>query len=104
MKRVCLALFAGALLAVLGGCCCERSCCASHPIRDFLGIGQGTCRNAPETGAACHPPCCRVCRGEGCQFCRGGGGGPEMGAVAYPYYNLRGPRDFLARNPASIGP
>jgi hypothetical protein len=24
--------------------------------------------------------------------------------VAYPYYNLRGPRDFLERNPQSIGP
>ena len=30
--------------------------------------------------------------------------GPQVGAVAYPYYNLRGPRDFLERNPQSIGP
>ena len=30
--------------------------------------------------------------------------GPPTGAVAYPYYTTRGPRDFLARNPASIGP
>lgn len=30
--------------------------------------------------------------------------GPPTGAVTYPYYTTRGPRDFLARNPASIGP
>jgi len=24
--------------------------------------------------------------------------------VTYPYYTTRGPRDFLARNPQSIGP
>lgn len=30
--------------------------------------------------------------------------GPPMGAVAYPYYTLHGPRDFLARCPRSIGP
>jgi hypothetical protein len=30
--------------------------------------------------------------------------GPPVGQVAYPYYTTRGPRDFLARNPPSIGP
>lgn len=29
--------------------------------------------------------------------------GPPTAAVAYPYYTLRGPRDFLAPNPPSIG-
>jgi hypothetical protein len=33
-----------------------------------------------------------------------GAGGPPTGAVAYPYYTNRGPRDFLADNPPSIGP
>jgi hypothetical protein len=33
-----------------------------------------------------------------------GAGGPPTGAVAYPYYTTRGPRDFLAENPPSIGP
>ncbi|MEI6037859.1 MAG: hypothetical protein WCQ91_08050 [Planctomycetota bacterium] len=33
-----------------------------------------------------------------------GPAGPPTGAVAYPYYTTRGPRDFLAKNPASIGP
>lgn len=30
-------------------------------------------------------------------------GGPA-GQYAYPYYTLRGPRDFLVNNPPSIGP
>ncbi len=30
--------------------------------------------------------------------------GPPTGQVAYPYYTVRGPRDFLDRNPKSIGP
>jgi hypothetical protein len=28
----------------------------------------------------------------------------QMPAVGYPYYTTRGPRDFLAKNPPSIGP
>ncbi len=30
--------------------------------------------------------------------------GPPVGQVTYPYYILRGPRDFLVDNPPSIGP
>jgi hypothetical protein len=30
--------------------------------------------------------------------------GPPTGQVAYPYYTVRGPRDFLMCNPPSIGP
>lgn len=30
--------------------------------------------------------------------------GPPTAGVTYPYYTNRGPRDFLARNPRSIGP
>jgi hypothetical protein len=33
-----------------------------------------------------------------------GMGGPPTGAVTYPYYTNRGPRDFLAKQPPSIGP
>ena len=29
--------------------------------------------------------------------------GPAAAAVAYPYYTLRGPRDFLTTHPPSIG-
>jgi hypothetical protein len=30
--------------------------------------------------------------------------GPPSGAITYPYYTTRAPRDYLARNPAPIGP
>jgi hypothetical protein len=30
--------------------------------------------------------------------------GPPTGGVTYPYYTTRGPRDFLAKNPGTIGP
>jgi hypothetical protein len=30
--------------------------------------------------------------------------GPPSAGVTYPYYTNRGPRDFLAKNPRSIGP
>ena len=29
--------------------------------------------------------------------------GPPSASVAYPYYTVRGPRDFLMNNPPSIG-
>lgn len=32
-----------------------------------------------------------------------GPAGPQTAAVGYPYYTLRGPRDFLVDNPPSIG-
>jgi len=44
-----------------------------------------------------------------CGGCRGAddgayAGGPPVGQVTYPYYTNRGPRDFLAESPRSIGP
>jgi hypothetical protein len=30
--------------------------------------------------------------------------GPPVPQITYPYYTLRGPRDFLADNPPSLGP
>ncbi len=68
---------------------------------------------------------CSACGGLGCGlcqrvvgkvangFCPHGGGypanynynpSPPSGQVAYPYYTVRGPRDFLRNNPPSIGP
>jgi len=68
---------------------------------------------------------CSACGGLGCGlcqrlagriasgFCPHAGGYPEAynfnpsppgGQVAYPYYTVRGPRDFLRNNPPSIGP
>ena len=44
---------------------------------------------------------------EGCQACDSNYNftpGPPTGQVAYPYYTVRGPRDFLHPNPPTIGP
>ena len=52
--------------------------------------------------------CCCQTQGPGC--CASGdhqynfNPGPPIGQVAYPYYTVRGPRDFLQANPPSIGP
>lgn len=88
MRNSLLALSAAILLAVLSGCTCPRL--------------NGTCKSAPETCKTCDPGCAGGCRdrGRGDEAQAQGPGG----VVAYPYYTIRGPRDFLARNPQSIGP
>jgi hypothetical protein len=84
MRNIFLLLAAVALLAAVSGCAC-----CSH----------GSCQDAPEGCQGCPTGCHRGA----------GGGGPDAGlaapaTVAYPYYTTRGPRDFLDRNPQSIGP
>lgn len=86
MKRAALALsLAGLVLSIVG--------CASHR------GGGDSCSG------------CAGCLGHGGR--RGGGpdasqmvenSGPATGAVTYPYYTIRGPRDFLDRDPQPIGP
>ena len=78
---------------------------------------------------ACQDGACQECQGASCQphgkygglakhrltpqekaalaasnYGQTGPAGPPTGGVAYPYYTTRGPRDFLAKNPPSIGP
>jgi hypothetical protein len=107
MKRTIYALLATALLIGLSGC--------NYPHgRGNSGLMHGSCQDAPENCASCEDDCddpgrCRHCRGQGCDSCRRGGreavaDGPATGAITYPYYTLRGPRDFLARNPRDVGP
>ena len=64
-----------------GGCGCSSGrCCAASPIPDCYGTHQMV--NAQIGGPA----------------------GPPSGQVTYPYYTTRGPRDFFAAHPPSIGP
>ena len=125
MKRAFLMLIAGIAVAALAGCAAQRGCNdggGKHP----LGCVPGTCQSAPETCASCDGCGRGQCGDPNCPDCgrdgrdgrdgplarqreafnayHGGQPGPLTGAVAYPYYSLRGPRDFLARNPGSIGP
>ena len=104
MKRT-LSVLSGIVLAAVAGCCWDHPDYSNGngPIRTFLGIGQGTVQQAPETGADC--PVCH--RGSLCQRGQEGGdqeAGPETAGVAYPYYTLHGPRDYFDRNPNSLGP
>lgn len=93
-------------------CCCSDDCCyASDDCCDDGGcFGNGQCRNG----------LCNACGGRGCRMCCRAMGcnphsvgypeqynfnpGPPTGQVGYPYYTVRGPRDFLRNNPPTIGP
>jgi hypothetical protein len=103
-----------------------QSCGGSGCAECEQGCPDGRCQ-----GGACQTGACQDCPGGVCKTPHNGryGGlakhhlthdekaalaasdygatgpaGPPTGAVAYPYYTTRGPRDFLAKRPASIGP
>jgi hypothetical protein len=118
MKRTLFSVLAIVILAGLTGCVSQNG---RRPW-DCMG---GSCAQAPENGQACDGACgedpsdpcdpagkhcCRLCgklrckhRGER-QEVEAQDPGPATGAITYPYYTVRGPRDFLAKNPPSIGP
>lgn len=97
-----------------GGCgSCGGGCCANNGYPGPIGGLPG--------GGPCNCPNCMARKGRGVGpgapdgsyvggpggYANGAGGypgGPPSGQVAYPYYTTRGPRDFLAKNPPSIGP
>lgn len=100
MKRTLILLFALAAIAVWSGC-------AGGPMGGGCGScgsdACGSCGAAPHVCAnACGAPiAARAPYGsDGPNFVQG----PPTGAVTYPYYTVRGPRDFLLDNPRSIGP
>jgi hypothetical protein len=84
------------------------------------GCGPGGCPPGGGYGMAGKPPGCggNVCNGscrgrcplaqKAARLCAygacGGSQGPQHGQVTFPYYTIRGPRDFLNPNPPSIGP
>jgi len=98
----------GVQLAAFDGGGCDSGCC---------GDGSRSCDSGKcGRGGRCKRAC-SACAGRGCAIGSGcnphAGGYPEprnfnpsppTGQVAYPYYTVRGPRDFLSNNPPSIGP
>ena len=110
---------------------CQNQCsgCLS-PFTGCQPVGLGWCGGCKSCGnAGCESQSCaggETCGETGCQSCgaakpvlwgllgRGRysrpaelepmAAGPPTGAITYPYYTNRGPRDFLAENPPSIGP
>jgi hypothetical protein len=133
MKQLFFAVAAIAALTLGSGCAhrcggCGEGCglfgkacgCGHEHATPICGEGvPGGC-DSGACGQGC-PKCghkifhkCDSCPKCGCGLLGHGHGGegyvdasqrgPMHGTVAYPYYTTRGPRDFLAKNPPSIGP
>ena len=114
MKCATLSVLAVVVLAGLSGCITQRG------PRPTACMG-GSCAQAPENCQCCNDPgdpndpghcrlfgdhCCPLCNHQ-CPLAGGDGGNGDAGpagTIAYPYYTTRGPRDFLAKDPPSIGP
>jgi hypothetical protein len=80
----------------LAGCNCD-GCASGGPCQHLAGkIAGGFCA-CPATAGIC-PHAGGYPEQPAFQP------GPPTGQVAYPYYTTRGPRDFLLKNPPSIGP
>ena len=90
MKRALFVLLLVAVVAGLTGCVQDQMCVrrnASDPCNIFAntgGIYDGV-GYAPATTQSTNA-------------------GPPTGAITYPYYTTRGPRDFLARDVRPLGP
>ena len=99
MKRAFLTLLTVTLVAGLSGCCHDRMCRQKH--------GTGTAGALQASPTKCPKTCQNQSprgRGRGNVCEEAFAPGPPSGSVSYPYYTTRGPRDFLDRDPMSIGP
>jgi hypothetical protein len=111
-----------------GGACFGRFCCNSGcgvpGVHDCSACdspgwgcnGYGYCPDGCRGACGGHGPllrngyCC--CCGKPAPSCCCASGdhrynfmpGPPVGQTAYPYYTVRGPRDFLQANPPGLGP
>ena len=114
MKRALLLFVVGAALFASSGCCqpfgdgSGHRLFANHPEDQTPAAPcrHGVCEGAPGPCALCGG-CGTGMNGAGLFHCCGGAppqGGGAPGGVAYPYYTLRGPRDYFVDNPPSIGP
>ncbi|OYP33844.1 hypothetical protein [Rhodopirellula sp. MGV] len=85
------------LLGKMAGCNSCGSGCRTGCAPGSIGWQQGgldySSHLGPGAGAMGHQ------RAQSQQFTPG----PPTGQVAYPYYTVRGPRDFLQSDPPSIG-
>jgi hypothetical protein len=124
MKRVMFSALALVVVAALCGCrACHRgqnSCAcmgdgSAPAVEGCVGQDGQVSDNCDDPNGCARRHICPLCHGHGCGRCRGQGAdgaeaadaaaaGPPAGAVTYPYYTVRGPRDFLMKNPPSIGP
>ncbi|MCE9606594.1 MAG: hypothetical protein K8U03_17025 [Planctomycetia bacterium] len=96
MNRFLIASFA--LVMMIAGSGCANDCQQCNGGRSGLFSNHGS--------DACRQGLCNRNGGGGGGGGAGGmgAGGPGGAAVAYPYYTVRAPRDFLSANPRGIGP
>jgi hypothetical protein len=81
-------------------CYCQNDGCNGQSKHLCQHCGRGYCGGEPGVGG-----CCPVCGcGPSGDHIYNFNPGPPVAQTAYPYYTLRGPRDFLLNNPPSIGP
>lgn len=111
MRKFALVLAAAVMMAGAAGCAVHRP--KSHCGVDGCGSGcNGACNGAcdgdcDDGHVNCKPA---LFHGSQCRYGEcgpndpGDPAGPPTGAVTYPYYTTRGPRDFLANNPPGVGP
>jgi hypothetical protein len=100
MKRALLVLLLVAVVAGLTGCVQDQMCCP--------GAASGPCNVLANNGGIydglgydpCHPAM-RAASLASQEFINPG---PPTGAITYPYYTTRGPRDFLAQDLRPLGP
>lgn len=87
-------------LGDMGGICgvCGDSGCRTGCIPGRIGWQQG----GLDYSAHLHPGCLGHHAGDALNS-RPFTPGPPTATVGYPYYTIRGPRDFLLDNPPSIG-
>lgn len=81
------------------GCFCQNG--QGAPNVQCQKCGRGYCCGGPGMGCQCCPFC--GCGPSG-DHIYNFNPGPPVAQTAYPYYTLRGPRDFLLDNPPTIGP
>lgn len=115
-----LALASLVLLALASGCATQQGLIGRGGCNTG-GCLVGSCDVAPETCQSCSTGSrcgmfsdlkladgCRNCRvrdpGRSLHHSQAFTPGPPVGTVVYPYYTVRGPRDFLVDDPRPIGP
>jgi hypothetical protein len=128
MKRATFSVLTLIVVAGLTGCANHRhlpaSCvggnCTATPGGCCPTAQQGGCNPAQPNCQACDDPsgdcgdpakkhCCPLL-GRLCRPCKEKceqpvvDAGPPAGAITYPYYTVRGPRDYFAKSPTPIGP
>lgn len=97
MKRAWLGLLGASLVAWAAGCAHHHVACSSNT--DVQACGRRALVARHQAACPIHGNAC----GGTCRVARANDPAPPMAQITYPYYTVRGPRDFLQRVPTPIG-